>query len=101
MSTAALAPVSGLDTVLSDATALHKRDAEMTRRIEKLRRERREQQKLEEWARDCLFAAERAARLFLRDGNDASSRAACAEALVKADLPPTALHLGKAAAIHI
>jgi hypothetical protein len=84
MSTAALAPVSGLATVLRDATALHKRDAEMTRRIEKLRRERREQQKLEEWARDCLFAAERAARLFLRDGNDASSRAACAEALVKA-----------------
>jgi hypothetical protein len=84
MSTAALAPVSGLDTVLSDATALHKRDAEMTHRIENLCRDRREQQKLEQSALDCLFAAERAAGVFLRDGNDASSRAACAEALVKA-----------------
>jgi hypothetical protein len=84
MSTVALSPVSGLDTVLSDATAWQKRDAEMTRRIADLRRRRRKQQKLEKCARDCLFAAERAARLFLRDGNDASSRAACAEALVKA-----------------
>jgi hypothetical protein len=84
MSTAALAPVSALDTVFSDATALQKRDAEMTRRIEDLRRRRREQQKVEQCARERLFAAERAARVFLRNGDDTSIRAECAEALVKA-----------------
>jgi hypothetical protein len=80
----ALSPVFGLDAVLKDAVALHQRNAEMTRRREKLRQQRRAQQKAEQYARDCLFAAERAARVFVRDVADVAAPAACAEALVKA-----------------